>query len=100
MCTRCGRPQPARTGNCVACGEGLPDAPRPGSASDAPFLLMEGSGGRSVTATGRKLAYRSGASGAPVVVELGTLQSVTLIRRMFLEALVLVPVALVLMLLV
>ena len=94
MCTRCGRPQPARTGNCVACGEVLPDAPVPGASSpDAPFLLMEGSGGRSVTAMGRKLAYRAGASAEPVVLELGNLQSVTLVRRMFLEALVLVPVA-------
>lgn len=96
MCTRCGRPQPARTGNCVACGEVLPDAPLPASSPDAPFLLLEGSGGRSVTAMGRKLAYRMGASAEPVLLELGNLQSVMLVRRMFLEALVLVPVAIVL----
>ncbi|MFL5345210.1 MAG: hypothetical protein ACJ8AT_10475 [Hyalangium sp.] len=101
MCTRCGRPQPARTGNCVACGEVLPEAPVAGTSSpDAPFLLMEGSGGRSVTAMGRKVAYRAGGSAAPVVLELGTLQSVTRVRRMFLEALALVPVAIVLTFLV
>ncbi len=101
MCTRCGRPQPARTGNCVACGEVLPDAPLPAASSpDTPFLLMEGSGGRFVTAMGQKLAYRAGASAAPVVLELGNLQAVTLVRRMFLEALVLVPVAFILTLVV
>jgi hypothetical protein len=79
----------------VACGELLPDAPLP-AASQAPFLRLEGSGGRSVTGLERKLTYRVGVLSAPVVVELGGLQSVALVRRAFLEALVLVLVALVL----
>jgi hypothetical protein len=101
MCTRCGRPQPARTGNCIACGEVLLDAPMPAPSSpETPFLLVEGSGGRYVTAMGRKLAYRSGASADPIVLELGNVQSVVRVRRLFLEALALVPVAFVLTLLV
>jgi hypothetical protein len=96
MCTRCRRPQPARKGPCVACGEALPDAPLPAaSAPQAPFLLMEG-GGHAISGVDRRLTYRADASAAPVVVELGKLQSVALGRRLFVEALALVPIALVL----
>lgn len=99
MCTRCRRPQAARKGPCVVCGEMLPDAPMPApSAPDAPFLLLEG-GGHAVAGVDRKLTYQVSASAAPVAVELGKVQSVSLGRRLFLEALVLVPIALVVALL-
>jgi hypothetical protein len=96
MCTRCGRPQPARKGPCAACGEALPDAPVPGDSASRPFLVIEGSGGRAALGMDRKLVYRAGQAAAPVVVELDTLQSVTLVRRRFLEVLALVPAAVVL----
>jgi len=96
MCTRCGRPQAARKGPCVACGELLPDAPQPAvPAPEAPFLLLEG-GGHAVAGVDRRLTYQADASAAPVAIELGKVRSVALARRLFLEALVLVPIALVL----
>jgi len=100
MCTRCRRPQPAREGPCVACGETLPEAPLPaGAAPQAPFLLMEG-GGHAISGVDRRLTYHAEASAAPVVVELGKLQGVALGRRLFVESLALVPIALVLALVV
>jgi hypothetical protein len=97
MCTRCGRPQPARKGNCMACGEVLPDAPLPAPQDlEAPFLSLEGSGGRAVSGADRRLTYREGTAATLRVVELGGLQTVMLCRRLFLEALVLVPIGLIL----
>jgi hypothetical protein len=81
----------------VACGEVLPDAPLPAaSASGASFFSLEGTGGRAVTGVDRRLTYRVDASSTPTVMELGKLQSVALGRRLFLEALSIVPLALVL----
>jgi hypothetical protein len=79
MCTRCGRPQPAHPGNCVACGELLPAAPLP-AASQAPFFRLEGSGGRSITGAGRKLTYLSSPHAVPVTLELRELELVGLVR--------------------
>lgn len=94
MCTRCGRPQAARKGPCVACGETLPDVPLPSAkAPEAPFLLMEG-GGRTIAGMDRRLTYHADASSPPVIVELGALEGVALGRRHMLEALALVPLAL------
>jgi hypothetical protein len=99
MCTRCRRPQAARRGPCVLCGEPLPDAPMPAAAApEAPFLLLEG-GGHAVAGVDRRLTYQADASAAPVALELGKVQSVALGRRLFLEALLLVPIALVVALL-
>jgi hypothetical protein len=101
MCTGCGRPQPARSGPCVVCGRQLPDAPLPASpAPQAPFLSLEWGGGRVLTGTARQLAFRPDASSAPVVVELGNLESLTFGRRFFFEALAIIPVAAVLGILV
>jgi hypothetical protein len=47
----------------------------------------------------RKLTYQASAATAPVAIELGKVRSVSLGRRLFLEALILVPIALVLALL-
>ena len=100
MCTGCGRPQPARSGPCVACGRLLPDAPLPGgSAPEAPFLSLEW-GGRLIRGEDRRLTYRADAATPPVVVELGNLRDVTLGRRLFLEALAVVPLAVVVAVLV
>ncbi|MDC0708967.1 hypothetical protein POL68_10880 [Stigmatella sp. ncwal1] len=100
MCSGCGQPQQAREGRCEACGAVLPEAPRPGSsASEAPFFLLE-LGGRMVAGVGRRLTYRADATVPPAVVELGSLRSVRLGRRFFLEPLAIVPLALVLTLLV
>lgn len=88
MCTRCGRPQPARPGNCVACGELLPDAPLP-AASQAPFFRIEGFGGRSITGVGSKLTFLSSPHAAPVTLELREIQEVGLIRQSFMPALLL-----------
>ncbi|WP_224370833.1 hypothetical protein [Hyalangium versicolor] len=79
MCTRCGRPQPARPGNCMACGEALPDAPLPGG-TEAPFLQLEGTWGRSVIGVDRKLKYLLGPSATPFVVELSNVRSAALVR--------------------
>lgn len=76
----------------MACGEELPDAPFPAGPA-VPFLRIEGGGGRSVTGMDWKLRYLSGASSESVVAELDKLQSVVLIHRSFLEALVLVLAA-------
>lgn len=90
MCTKCRRPQPARQGPCVVCGEPLPEAPLPGGASpDAPFLLLE-AGGRTIAGKDRRLTYQARASAAPVAVELDSVRSVALGRRLFVEALGLV----------
>lgn len=94
MCTRCGRPQAARKGPCVACGEVLPDAPLPAPPSpEPPFLLIEGEG-HTVSGADQRLTYRADASSPPVTVELGALQGVALRRQLMLEALLLVPLAL------
>lgn len=99
MCTRCGRPQAARKGPCMVCGEPLPDAPVAGEKpSEAPFLLIEG-GGRTIAGIDRRLTYHADASSPPVVVELGSLQGVAFGRRLMLEALALVPIAITLALL-
>ncbi len=99
MCTRCGRPQAARKGPCMLCGEALPDAPVAGTrAPEAPFLLIEG-GGRTIAGIDRRLTYHADASAPPVVVELGNLQAVAFGRRLVLEALALVPLAIALVLL-
>jgi hypothetical protein len=66
-----------------------------GSAPQAPFLLMEG-GGHAISGVDGRLTYHADASAPPVVVELGKLQGVALGRRLFVEALALVPLALVL----
>jgi hypothetical protein len=96
MCTGCGRPQTARSGPCVACGAPLPDAPRPANpAPEVPFLALEW-GGRMLRGEARRLTYRADAATAPVIVELGNLRDVTLGRRLFVEALAVVPLALVL----
>lgn len=96
MCTRCGRPQAARKGPCIVCGEALPDAPVAGGhAPEAPFLLIEGRGG-TIAGVDRRLTYHANAASPPVVVELSHLQGVALGRRFMLEALVLVPLAVVL----
>ena len=96
MCTGCGRPQAARSGPCVACGALLPDAPMPANpVPEVPFLALEW-GGRMLRGEDRQLTYRADAATAPVVVELGNLRDVTLGRRPFLEALAIVPLALVL----
>ena len=100
MCTGCGRPQAARSGPCVACGVPLPDAPRPANpAPEVPFLALEW-GGRVLRGEDRRLTYRADAATAPVVVELGNLRDITLGRRLFLEALAIVPLAAVLSVLV
>lgn len=100
MCTKCRRPQPARRGPCVVCGETLPDAPMPGGAPPgAPFLLLE-AGGHTIAWRDQRLTYQSRASAAPVAVELDQVRGVSLGRRLFVEALGLVLVALVLALLV
>ncbi|MBN1208576.1 MAG: hypothetical protein JXB05_27195 [Myxococcaceae bacterium] len=96
MCARCGRPQAARQGNCVACGELLPDAPLPAARPpEGPFLMLTGAG-RTVEGVDGRLTYRVITAGLPVVVELGNLQAVALGRRRVLEALVLLPLAAVL----
>jgi hypothetical protein len=101
MCTGCGRPQPARRGPCVACGKLLPDAPMPASpAPEVPFLSLEWGGGRVLTGVDRRLTYRPDSATAPVIVELGNLRDITLGRRLFLEALAVVPLAVVLAFLV
>jgi hypothetical protein len=83
----------------MVCGELLPDAPLPAApAPDAPFLLLEG-GGHAVAGVDRRLTYQASASAAPVSVELGKVRSVALGRRLLLEALLLVPIALVVVLL-
>lgn len=93
MCTRCGRPQAARKGPCMVCGEALPDAPVAGArAPEAPFLLIEG-GGRTIAGIGQRLTYHADASSPPVVIELAHLQAVALGRRLMLEILALVPLA-------
>jgi hypothetical protein len=69
-------------------------------APEAPFLSLEWSGGRTLTGVDRRLTYRPDAATAPVVVELGNLQDITLGRRLFLEALAVVPLAAVLAVLV
>ncbi|MDY7229952.1 hypothetical protein [Hyalangium rubrum] len=100
MCTGCGRPQPARKGPCVACGVALPDAPVPSaSAPEQPFLSLEWRGGRTLVGVDRRLTYRADTASSPLVVELGNLRSVTLGRRFLLEALAVVPLAIVLALL-
>lgn len=100
MCTGCGRPQPARSGPCVACGALLPDAPRPAaSAPEVPFLSLEW-GGRGLRGEDRRLTYRADAATPPVIVELGNLRDVALGRRLFVEALAVVPLAVVLAILV
>ncbi len=94
MCTGCGRPQPARKGLCVACGAVLPDAPLPApQAPEAPFLLLEWRGGRMVTGAERRLTYRADVSAPALTVDLSNLQTVTLGRRLFLEALAILPLA-------
>ncbi len=96
MCTRCGRPQAARKGPCMVCGEALPDAPvAGGQAPEAPFLLIEGRGG-TIAGIDRRLTYHADAASPPVVEELANLQAVSLGRRLLLEALVLLPLAAVL----
>lgn len=93
MCTGCGRPQAARSGPCVACGALLPEAPMPAApAHAAPFLSLEW-GGRLVRGEDRRLTYRADAATPPVVVELSHLRDVTLGRRLFVEALAVVPLA-------
>jgi hypothetical protein len=100
MCTRCRRPQPARRGPCGVCGEPLPDAPMPGgSAPGVPFLLLE-VGGHTIAGMDKRLTYQASASAAPVAIELDKVRGVSLGRRLFLEALGLVLIALVLALLV
>lgn len=96
MCTRCGRPQAARKGPCMVCGEALPDAPVAGERPpEAPFLLIEG-GGRTIAGIDRRLTYHADTSSPPIIVELGNLQGVALGRQLMLEALALVPLAIVL----
>lgn len=100
MCTGCGRPQAAGQALCVACGAPLPDAPMPAKSSpEAPFLLLDLGGGRMVAGVDQRLSYRADATVQPTTVELGTLQTVGLGRRLFLEALAIIPLALVLTLL-
>jgi hypothetical protein len=94
MCTRCGRPQAARAGSCVACGAALPEAPLPASpAPEAPFFQLEWGRGRTLSGVERRLAYRESASASPVLIELGNLQGVALGRRRLLELLLLLPLA-------
>jgi hypothetical protein len=69
----------------------MPAVPAP----DAPFLLLEG-GGHAITGVDGRLTFQAKASAAPVAIELGKVRSVSLARRLFLEALILVPLALVL----
>jgi hypothetical protein len=97
MCTRCGRPQVARAGNCVVCGTPLPDAPRPvNPAPEQPFFQLEWRGGRTLIGVDRRLTYRAAASTPPTAVELINLQGVALGRRLLWEILVLLPLAAVL----
>lgn len=96
MCSGCGRGQPARSGHCAVCGALLPDAPLPANvAPEVPFLALEW-GGRVLRGEDRRLTYRADAVTAPVVVELSNLRDIALGRRLFLEALAIVPLALVL----
>lgn len=82
MCARCRRPQPARRGPCVVCGDPLPDAPMPGgSPPEAPFFLLEGRSGRSISGVGDALLYRAGRRAAPVTLELARIDTVRLQRR-------------------
>jgi hypothetical protein len=84
----------------VACGALLPDAPLPASpAPEAPFLALEW-GGRMLRGEDRRLTYRADAATAPIVVELGNLRDITLGRRLFIEALAIMPLAAVLAVLV
>ncbi len=76
----------------MACGEVLPDAPRP-SASQAPFLQLEGTRGRSITGVDGKLTYRAGASAPPYGVELGRIRGAVLVRHPPLEGVLIVLVA-------
>ncbi len=97
MCTRCGRPQQAGAGRCVACGAELPEAPLPPTAgpSTSPFLAVEFGGGRVLTGEGNRLAFRPGASATPFLLELSTLRRLSLVRELRPEAIVLVAGALV-----
>ena len=100
MCPGCGRGQPARSGPCVMCGALLPDAPRPANpVSEAPFLALEW-GGRVLRGEDGRLIYRADASTPPVTVELGNLRDITLGRRLFVEALAVIPLFAVLTMLV
>ncbi|MCP3144779.1 hypothetical protein [Pyxidicoccus xibeiensis] len=94
MCSACGRPQPAGGSRCIACGGALPDAPMPAEPSPrAPFLAADLGGGRALSGEGERLSYRATPSGAPQVVDLGSLRGLELETRFFREALLLAAFA-------
>jgi hypothetical protein len=97
MCSRCGRPQKAGAGRCVACGAELPEAPLPagsGGSAAAPFLSAELAGGRVLVGEGNRLSYRPGGAATPFLLELPGLRRVSLVHRPRYEALALTAVAL------
>jgi hypothetical protein len=69
-------------------------------APEVPFLSLEWGGGRILTGADRRLTFRADSAAAPVIVELGNLQDITLGRRLLFEALAIVPLAVVLAVLV
>ncbi len=95
MCGACGRPQPAGSPHCIACGAPLPEAPRPTTPrAGTPFLAADLGGGRSLSGEGERLSYRAGPTGEPQVVELGSLRGLELETHFFREALLLAGFAL------